>query len=69
MKKLVLPALLLLSACATGSTGDRVASNKDICTDGYTVAEAVDPLGPFTVASRTGCRLEVDKSRQPAKQN
>ena len=68
MKKLVPPALLLLSACATTSPETMVASNKNICTDGYDVAQSVDPLGQFTVADRTGCRLEVDKSRQPPKQ-
>ncbi len=70
MKKIILPALLLLSACASAPAGQMQASNENnICTDGYSIAEAVDPLGKFTVAPRTACRLEVDKSKAPAKQN
>jgi hypothetical protein len=67
MRTLVLPALLLLSACASTSADRQVASNRNICSDGYDVAQSVDPLGQFTVAPRTACRLEVDKSREPPK--
>ncbi|MSP93681.1 MAG: hypothetical protein EXR00_00285 [Alphaproteobacteria bacterium] len=63
MKKIILPALLLLSACATAPT--QVASadgaRRSLCSDGYDVAKSVDPLGEYTVAPRVDCRLEIEK--------